>query len=146
MIALSQNKVIFLFNLLPVHKDKVDEDRPSFAIERDCISIVVLPQHLRFQNAGHLLEGPVPGNDFPLPVHSKSSIRQEINDIGQALLRLAQRFLRPLALGDVIENHDLAAELLANIEHLLDLDLELEDALAGYYLSLENDFHLAACI
>ena len=104
MVILSHNKVIFLFNLLTVHKDKVDEDRPGFAIKRDCVSIIVLAYHLRFRHTGHLLNGPVPGDDLFISVNSECCIRQKIYYDKQLIKGILHLFLCPLSVGYISDD------------------------------------------
>ncbi len=73
-------------------KDVIDQGRARFSIERNCIGIIALAEHIHFQDAGHLLHCTVPGYDVTALVDDEGCIREEIDYISKSafiLLELA---------------------------------------------------------
>jgi len=74
-------------------QDQVGEHLPPLPVDRDGVLVVPPAHHIRRGDVRELLHGPVPGDDLPLQVDGERGVRQEVDDIRKALLRLLERQL-----------------------------------------------------
>ena len=115
--------------------DEVDENAPTAAVEGQCVFVVALAQHQLGAHAGHLLQRPVPELNAAVLVDHQSGIGQEVDDVGHAPFRLAQRRLGELAGRDVAHgglDHPLAVELERGEQDVGGKDIAVEAAVQPF--------------
>ena len=74
-------------------RDQVNKDVPAISIKWQRIFIAPPAEHVAGRNPGHLLDCPVPCNDFSVIINGKRGIRQEVDDIVKPLLGIYQGVL-----------------------------------------------------
>ena len=92
--------------ILMLSPHQIDQHRTRHAVERHSVGKVPAPDDVGLVEAGHLLDGAVPSNDFLVPIHHEGAVGKEVNDVQQPLMGGAEFVLRLLPLRDVANDHD----------------------------------------
>ena len=71
-------------------KNQIDQDRPALRVKRKRVLIVPFADYRECRNSAHDLERLVPRNYHTFRIDGKRGIREEIDDICKALLRIAE--------------------------------------------------------
>ena len=109
MIGFSHKLVAFLFYghvfffvfWLPV-SNQIDQNRTPFAVKRQGIFKIAFAYDIFGLDAGQLLHGPVPCDHPAVIVDHPGWIRQEVDDLGEALFRIFDGFFCSFTFGNIV--------------------------------------------
>ena len=116
------------------------------AMERHGIGIVALADDLLFPDAGHLLDGPVPGHDSLVFVHYEGGVGKKLDDVVQSAVGGLQLLFGLLAARDVFLRPLVEEDLSSGVLDHPRVD-DRADGVAVFPLGPEFEvFHAARCV
>src|SRR5208283_5027971 len=87
-ILLVNDMCIFFSDDLVRFIDQIDKYWLPSPVERDCVLVISLSQHLRGRNPRHLFNGTVPRYYYALGIDCKGCVGQEVDDISFPALKI----------------------------------------------------------